>query len=193
MPRTRRTAASRGKRSTRKRRPSVHSSEFSSADYDSGNGMMTTIWGPPLWHVLHTMSFNYPVRPTAADKKRYADFVRSLAFTLPCGKCRQNLTRNLRSVPLTGSSLASRAAFSRWMYRFHEHVNRGLGKKSGLSYEQVRDRYEHFRARCVAPTPRVESGCTGELGGRKKSKCVLKIVPHDDACKSLVIDQRCKR
>ena len=67
-----------------------------------------------------------------------------------------------------------------------------LGKKSGLDYEQVRDRYEHFRARCVAPTQIVEAGCTGKLGKRKKSKCVLKIVPHDDSCETLEIDDRCR-
>ena len=37
--------------------------------YNNKNCMMTYIWGPPLWHFLHTMSFNYPVNPTKHDKK----------------------------------------------------------------------------------------------------------------------------
>ena len=28
-----------------------------------------------MWHVLHTMSFNYPVNPTAEDKKHYRTYV----------------------------------------------------------------------------------------------------------------------
>ena len=28
-------------------------------------------------------------------------------------------------------------------------VNKNLGKESGLTYNQVRDRYEHFRSRCL--------------------------------------------
>ena len=28
-------------------------------DYLSGDGMLTSVWGPSLWHYLHTMSFNY--------------------------------------------------------------------------------------------------------------------------------------
>jgi len=29
--------------------------------YNSDEGMLTKVWGPPLWHVLHTISFNYKV------------------------------------------------------------------------------------------------------------------------------------
>ena len=43
---------------------------FSNKDYESSDGMMTTIWGPSLWHSMHTISFNYPVNPTEKQKKR---------------------------------------------------------------------------------------------------------------------------
>ena len=33
--------------------------------------MLTSVWGPSLWQYLHTMSFNYPVKPTKEDKKNY--------------------------------------------------------------------------------------------------------------------------
>ena len=26
--------------------------------------MLTAVWGPPLWHTLHTISFNYPIKPS---------------------------------------------------------------------------------------------------------------------------------
>ena len=28
-------------------------------DYKNGDGMLTAVWGPSLWHYLHIMSFNY--------------------------------------------------------------------------------------------------------------------------------------
>ena len=31
--------------------------------------MLTTVWGPSMWHYLHTMSFNYPIKPTKKKKK----------------------------------------------------------------------------------------------------------------------------
>mgnify|MGYP001482058269 CR=1 FL=1 len=40
-------------------------------DYKSSDGMLTSVWGPSLWHFLHTVSFNYPVRPTKKDKENY--------------------------------------------------------------------------------------------------------------------------
>ena len=47
---------------------------FKKKDYYSGDGMMTAIWGPSMWHFLHTMSFNYPIKPTDDDKKNYKEF-----------------------------------------------------------------------------------------------------------------------
>ena len=37
-------------------------------DYSSSEGMLTSVWGPSLWHTLHTISFNYPVKPTKEQK-----------------------------------------------------------------------------------------------------------------------------
>ena len=70
--------------------------------------MMTAIWGPALWHVLHTISFNYPVNPTPSDMINYRNFVETLQFVLPCRYCRENFTDNLRDFPLTNIALSSR-------------------------------------------------------------------------------------
>ena len=47
---------------------------FNDNDYNSGEGMLTSVWGPSMWHTLHTISFNYPVNPTEEDKKNYKIF-----------------------------------------------------------------------------------------------------------------------
>ena len=47
--------------------------------------------------------------------------------------------------------MKNRESFSRYVYDLHELVNHMLGKESGLSYLQIKDRYEHFRARCSLP------------------------------------------
>jgi len=176
---------------------------FTEEDYKSGDGMLTKIWGPCMWHFLHTMSFNYPVKPDARQKVEYMKFVKNLQNILPCGKCRENLHLNFKKLPLRMTDMKSRATFSRYIYNLHELVNTMLGKKSGLSYEDIRERYEHFRARCVTPQQmnlkkclplvnktirKSEKGCIQPLYG-KKSKCVLKIVPDDVKCKTLEIAQ----
>ena len=44
--------------------------------------MLTSVWGPSLWHALHCISFNYPVSPTQEEKTRYMDFIKSLQLQL---------------------------------------------------------------------------------------------------------------
>jgi len=176
-----------------------HKLVFQPSDYSSGEGMMTKIWGPAKWHTLHTESFNYPVHPTESQKKHYRQSILLLQYILPCKYCRENLRKNLQAMPLTMKHMESRDSFSRYIYALHEKVNQMLGKNSHLTYEQVRDRYEHFRSRCTPAQAkkatqgknifpktqkhsrkrkRKHTGCVTPLHG-KKSKCVLRIVPQD--------------
>jgi len=60
---------------------------FTKKDFHSGDGMLTTVWGPSMWHFLHTMSFNYPGEPTDEQKKHYMDFILNLRNVLPCKYC----------------------------------------------------------------------------------------------------------
>lgn len=176
---------------------------FKKGDYYSGDGFVTKIWGPAVWHMLHTISFNYPVNPTSEDKKNYRDFILSLQHVLPCKYCRMNLKTNLKQMPLKISDMENRNSFSRYIYRLHELVNKMLGKKSGLTYCDVRELYEHFRSRCTEEKPKLfkfsklktkknkkEKGCTEPLYGTK-SKCIIKIVPQDVRGKSLQVDKKC--
>ena len=97
------------------------------------------------------------------------------------------------------------------MYKLHELVNKMLGKKSGLTYEDIRERYEHFRARCTIDIGKKtkivkskalrktrrqkgknETGWSEPLYG-KKSKCVLKIVPKEKKVPTFQIDDKCKK
>ena len=175
---------------------------FSKKDYNAGDGMMTSVWGAPMWHYLHTMSFNYPVEPTSENKKNYRNFVLNLRNVLPCKYCRMNLANNLKKKPLMMCHMKNRETFSRYIYELHETVNRMLNKKSNLTYCDVRERYEHFRSRCTDEKPKVftfkktttrkkkEKGCTEPLYG-KKAKCVINIVPQEDKTATFQMDKKC--
>jgi len=170
---------------------------FSDEDYKSGDGMMTAVWGPPMWHVLHTISFNYPVNPTEDQKKHYYNFYTNLVNILPCKYCRDNLINNFKKLPLTMDVFKSRDTLSKYVYDLHEMVNKMLNKNSGLSFSDVRDRYEHFRSRCLEDPKKIsytsiksEKGCTEPLYG-VKSKCILNIVPKDNRKQSFKMDPKC--
>ena len=180
---------------------------------NSNDGFLTTVWGPTQWHMLHTISFNYPVNPTEEEKNNYRNFILSLQNVLPCGACRKNLKNNLKNYPLTMNHMKDRNTFSRYIYNLHEIVNEMLEKKSGLSYCDVRERYEHFRSRCVDKKPKIypkfsktlknrkekekekdehEKGCTEPLYG-KKARCILNIVPQEQEGETLQIDEKCMK
>lgn len=171
---------------------------FSLEDYNSNDGMVVNLWGPAAWHLLHTMSFNYPVNPTHADKIHYRNHILGLRYVLPCGKCRENLTENFKKLPLRMADMKNRESFSKYIYHLHELVNTMLNKKSNLSYEEVRNTYENFRSRCVQnekkktqkKKPKKESGCTKPLYG-KKAKCLIRIVPQEDKKPTFQVDSKC--
>ena len=181
---------------------------FNNNDYNDNNGMLTTVWGPSLWHFLHTMSFNYPNNPTPQQKIEYKKFILSLKHVLPCKYCRINLKKNFKTLPITQKNMKNRKSFSLYVYKLHELVNKMLKKKSGLKYNNVKERYEHFRARCTAKDVKKktldsktkknkkgrekEKGCTKPLHGNK-SKCIIKIVPQDNKCKTFQMDKTCER
>ena len=155
----------------------MNNKTFNKKDYNSKDGMLTSVWGPSLWHSLHTISFNYPQNPTKQNKREYLNFFMSLRYVLPC---------------------KNRETLSKWLYHLHEEINTMLGKKSNLTYNDVRNRYEMFRARCIdegkpkkkKKTQKREKGCTTPYYG-KKSQCVINIVPKSKRCKTFKIDREC--
>ena len=184
---------------------------FQKSDFLSGDGMITKIWGPLAWTFLHTLSFNYPIHPTPEETKHYKDFIINLQYVLPCKYCRMNLTNNFQKKPLQDCHMKSRATFSLYIYELHEMVNKMLGKKSNLTYCDVRERYEHFRARCTEDREpskvftfkkvkqtqtrkntgqKKEKGCVEPLYG-KKSKCIITIVPQENKSATFQMDKKC--
>jgi hypothetical protein len=181
----------------------ISKSVYNNVDYSSGDGMLTSVWGPSLWHYLHVMSFNYPINPTKIQKQKYKQLLLNFQYTLPCKYCRINLNKNFKRFPLNDKIFENRNNFSRYIFNLHEQINKMLGKNSGLTYCEVRDNYEHFRSRCTIDKPKLfnytkknnesetkEKGCTTPMYG-KKSKCIIKIVPQEEKCKTFNIDKRC--
>lgn len=170
-----------------------YSPKFTSEEYNSNDGMSTMVWGSSMWFSLHTISFNYPVNPSQNDKNDYYNYILSLTKVLPCRACRDNLDKNLKEIKFGMDHMKNREIFSRFIYDLHNHVNRMLGKPNYKTYEEVRDQYEMFRARCVNNTPvelKHKPGCVLPNNGIK-SRCIINIVPAEIGGDSLIIDKRC--
>lgn len=165
---------------------------YNYSDYNSKDGMLTSIWGPTLWHFLHTISFNYPISPTINDKSNYKKFMLNLINILPCKYCRINLKKNFKILPLNNKVFENRHNFSKYMYQLHDLINKMLGKKSNVTYCELRDRYENFRSRCSNSENKKnikEIGCVNPYYG-EKAKCVLSFIPAKSRCKTIKIDKK---
>lgn len=184
---------------------------FSEEQYSSDYGMITYTWGPLLWHVLHIISFNYPVNPIEYNIKNglmpgfienaYYHIILLLQYVLPCKSCRDNLKINLNNLDFFKPEkkniiMRNRKTFSKFIYNLHEIINKMLHKESGLSYEEVRDFYEHFRANCSKKkNEKTHLGCDKlqhNSEERVKPKTVIYFVPFSKNIKTTKIHKKCK-
>ncbi len=102
--------------------------------------MNQNIWGPHLWFSLHTISFNYPLKPKDEDKENYKSFFIQLQHIIPCSVCKKNYKRHLQEFPVN-DHLNSRKDIVYWVIDLHNMVNSETGKRV-ISYKDAIKRYE---------------------------------------------------
>ena len=100
------------------------------------------IWGPPAWTFLHTVTYNYPEKPTDDDKRNFYNFFMSLQHVLPCNKCKAHYQKNIQKYDLS-ESLDSRENLVKWLIDLHNDVNRDNGKPV-WSYSEVYNKYREM-------------------------------------------------
>ena len=128
------------------------------------NGLITKIWGEPTWESLHSITFGYPIEPTEQQRREYREYFIALANVLPCKYCRESYKQFITEgdTALTNEVFTSRATLTKWLYNVHEAVNNKLEIDYGITYEEIVDRYESFRAKC-GKSKKTEKGCVAPL------------------------------
>ena len=89
--------------------------------------MDPTVWGPSFWFVLHTVSINYPEKPTYVEKRTHHDFYRIIQHILPCEACRRHYQELFAKDPIE-PFLSSKKSLVTWVVMIHNQVNARLGK-----------------------------------------------------------------
>jgi len=121
-------------------------------DSSKTNGLITKIWGPHFWEVLHCVSFGYPLNPTEENKRDYKNFYIAVKNVLPCKYCRESYSIFILEEERTkfkDSDFSNRDNLTKWVYKLHERVNEKIGINYGVTYEDVYNKYESFRAQCM--------------------------------------------
>ena len=109
------------------------------------DGLKKTSWGPATWGVIHAMSFGYSNNPTMQEKVHAWNFFNALPLMLPCGECGKDCNKYIKTNP---PNVENRKTLSEWAHKFHNMVNRRLGKPQ-YPWSAVKKRYEDTAAACT--------------------------------------------
>ena len=123
--------------------------------------MNPLVWGPPFWFVMHTVSLNYPLRPTYAQRRTHYDFFYNIRNILPCEMCRQHYRTLLKRFPIE-PFLDNRDTLISWVVLIHNQVNVQLGKPT-MSREVAMQKYNGTYERqsfCQLPEELVKSNAS---------------------------------
>ena len=104
--------------------------------------MNSKIWGPGAWTFLHSVTFNYPDKPSQQDKNEYADFFYALANILPCSICQGHFKKNLNDLPIK-FYLQSKDSLITWLFEIHNRVNVDTNKKI-LTFKKFKKIYKNI-------------------------------------------------
>jgi hypothetical protein len=134
------------------------------------NGLITKIWGSPLWMSLHCITFGYPIEPTQEEKNFYKIFFISLGNVLPCIYCKNSYNDFIRfgDTIINDDMLKNRGTLTYWLYKIHERVNNKLKITYKTDFNDVVNKYESFRAKCSKNNPNAK-GCVMPLYDKSKS------------------------
>jgi len=111
--------------------------------------MDPTVWGPHLWFVMHTVSFNYPNEPTQNDKQNYFTFFYNLTKIIPCKDCRTHFIEFVKQNPIQ-NYLINRDKLIEWVMNAHNNVNK-LNNKPEWTLEQVFKHYQPIFLKSTLP------------------------------------------
>lgn len=160
-------------------------------DPNVDNGMMTKVWGPAGWLLLHCITFGYPyaINPNNLDhaykQDHYKTFFNMVGHVLPCKYCRESYIEFAKETPID-NFLDTRENLCKWLYIIHNKVNKKLGvaKDCIPTFKEVQEFYEKFRAKCKKTSEEErlankEKGCVKPADGTPK-KCVINVVNYND-------------
>jgi FAD-linked sulfhydryl oxidase len=82
--------------------------------------------GRSSWTLLHSMTAQYPVAPSAELQGETATFMKTFGKLYPCWVCAEDFQAWMKT---NTPRVSSRSEFGQWMCEAHNAVNVKLGKK----------------------------------------------------------------
>ena len=87
---------------------------------------MTKVWGYALWLFLHTTAEKIKEEEFDKHKDFFIGIISNLCSLLPCPSCEKDAIQYMKGFPST--HIKTRDDFKMYIFHFHNHVNRKIGK-----------------------------------------------------------------
>tara|TARA_Y100001972_G_C7657723_1_gene331355 strand:- start:702 stop:1097 length:396 start_codon:yes stop_codon:yes gene_type:complete len=118
--------------------------EYNIKDVEIENHFDRNNWGPKLWDILHTFSYNYDENPNIQQKQNAMNFFSSICLLLPCDFCKQHCSSFIFNNP---PKINSKNELINWVLLFHNNVNRRLHRNT-WTRKQLDNKYNTGNAYC---------------------------------------------
>jgi len=111
------------------------------------SGLITKIWGPPMWILLHSICYAYPISASEKKKQQTLDFFTLFGKILPCIYCRESYAKFIKEgiSQLIVQTVETRRNLTIWAYSLHESVNAKLNVNYAVKLFNVDSKYEAGR------------------------------------------------
>jgi hypothetical protein len=103
--------------------------------------MYKTVWGPPMWELIHMISAFVDI--TGIDYDKFKAFITCLQYTIPCVKCKDHFVENLKLFVLDRYFLNN--DIFQWSVDIHNNVNTMIDKPTVTSIDAYRKYYNPLR------------------------------------------------
>ncbi|CRH03043.1 FAD-linked sulfhydryl oxidase ERV1, putative [Plasmodium relictum] len=81
--------------------------------------------GRASWLILHTISANYPDKPTEEEKLKHTKFFYAFSNLYPCHICKLDLLHLLKKYQL---NCENKVSYSTFIFNLHNMINEEIGK-----------------------------------------------------------------
>lgn len=92
------------------------------SNYAERNNVDPRVWGAAGWKFLYSVASSYPENPSKYDKLKMRKFLESLAYALPCERCRHNFYNEYKS--LCNYSLRGPKELGQWFEKVEEKIRK---------------------------------------------------------------------
>jgi hypothetical protein len=101
------------------------------------------IFGPKLWDAFHTISQNYPKKPSNKTKQNCLKFIESIPYMLPCGQCGYHLKNFLNKQDIN-KACTDKDSLIMLFVNAHNNVNYHTHDNAKLwNIEDVKKKYQY--------------------------------------------------